>query len=69
MGCCFSTDIPNIEQRLNTVNVADEQSSDSIQVPTKNSTGTKSGDIVPLLEGPEPLNIDNLKFSSYSSSL
>ena len=68
MGCCFSADIPNFEERLTTVGVHEEKSSESPQIPqTKNAT--KSGDIVPLLEGPEPLNFANFKFSSDSSSI
>ena len=69
MGCCCSSDIPNFDGRLTTINVADEKSSDSVQVPVKNSSGGKGGDIVPLLEGPEPLNFADLKFSSDSSSI
>ena len=64
MGCCQSLELPDIEDRLNTIVVKEDIQNDQNST-TQNS---QNGDFVPLLEGPSPLNFANLKFSSDSNS-
>ena len=69
MGCCFSAEIPNVEERLNTIEVKENPTSDEEKEPKPQTQPQKQGDIVPLLEGPEPLNFADLNFSSDSDSI